>query len=98
MNNYGNVIKDGDLMNDVIEKQEGIFEFSNPQKIRTETWANEHLDCNAIIDYLGNDIIVYAFTRDPKYNYALTKYKKAGRYNKQTILRGISSDRLNSLC
>lgn len=84
-------------MNDVIEAQEGIFEFTSPQKISTEQWANEHLDCNAIIDDLGSYIIVYAFTQDPKYNYALSIFKKEKNYTKQFILRGISSDGLNSL-
>ena len=73
------------------------IQFDSPQKISTELWANEHLDCNAIIDDLGSYIVVYAFTRDPKYNYALTKYKKEKNYTKQFILRGISSDGLNSL-
>lgn len=85
------------FMNNIIETQEGIFEFDSPQKISTELWANEHLDCNAIIDDLGSYIVVCAFTRDPKYNYALTKYKKEKNYTKQFILRGISSDGLNSL-
>lgn len=84
-------------MNDVIETQEGIFEFTSPQKISTEKWIKEHLDCDAIIDNLGSSIIVYAFTRNPKYNYALVGYKKEKNYKKQHILRGISSDGLNSL-
>ena len=91
------VFKEGDPMNDVIEAKEGIFEYTSPQKISTEQWANEHLDCNAIIDDLGSYIIVYAFTRDPNYNSALTKYKQEKKYTKQYILRGISSDGLNSL-
>ena len=82
-------------MNDVIEAQEGIFEFTVPQKISTEEWINEHLDCDAIIDNLGNYIVVYAFTRKPEYNYALVDYKKKKNYRKQHILRGISSDGLN---
>lgn len=84
-------------MNEAIEIQEGIFQFASPQKISTEQWANEHLDCNAIIDDFGDNIIVYAFTRDPKYNYVLEKYKKEKNYTSQYILRGISSDGLNCL-
>lgn len=62
-------------MNDVIEAQEGIFEYTVPQRINAEKWLNEHLDCDAIIDDLGIDFVVYAFTLNPKYNYALGKYK-----------------------
>ena len=84
-------------MNDVVETQTGIFEFTSPQTISTEKWINEHLDCDAIIDNLGSTIVVYAFTRDPKYNYALEKFRKERNYNQQHILMGVSSDGLNSL-
>ena len=95
--NSKNDIYGGDPMNDVFEAREGIFEFKSPQMISTEQWAKEHLDCNAIIDDLGNHIVVYAFTKEPKYNYALSLYKEEKHYTKQFILRGISSDGLNSL-
>ena len=84
-------------MDNIIEAQKGIFEFTSPQEISTELWANEHLDCDAIIDDRGSTIVVYAFTRDPKYNYALQQYKKEKKLIKQYILRGISSDGLNCL-
>ena len=84
-------------MNDTVEVQEGIFEFLSPQTIGKETWINEHLDCDSIIDDQGNSIVVYAFTIDPKYNYDLEEYKQKGNYSKQYILRGISSDGLSSL-
>ena len=84
-------------MSEVIETQKGIFEFISPQKISTEKWINEHLDCDAIIDNLGSTIIVYAFTQNPEYNHALVGYKKKKNYKDQHILRGISSDGLNSL-
>ena len=84
-------------MSEVIEAQEGIFEFTTPQRINAEKWLSEHLDCNAIIDDLGNDFLVYAFTRNPKYNYALKKYKNMRNSAKQHLLRGISSDGLNGL-
>ena len=84
-------------MNDIIEVQEGIFEYKIPREISAEKWLNEHLDCNAIIDNHGDDFIVYAFTRDPKYNFALRKYKNSNNYSKQFLLRGISSDGLNGL-
>lgn len=84
-------------MSEVIESQEGIFEFAIPQRINAEKWLSDHLDCNAIIDDLGNDFIVYAFTCNPKYNYALKKYKNTKNYAKQYLLRGISSDGLNGL-
>ena len=83
---------------EITEPQEGIFEFTIPQKIGTEKWAREHLDCDAIIDNLGNYIIVYAFTRNPRFNFALEGFKRKNNFNKQHILRGISSDGLNSLC
>ena len=84
-------------MNDVIETQEGIYEYTSPQKVDTEKWLNEHLDCDAIIDDFGSTIVVYAFTMDAKYNYALKNYKRSRDYSKQYILRGISSDGLNGL-
>lgn len=84
-------------MSDTVEVQEGIFEFSHPQMIRKETWINEHLDCDSIIDDQGSSIVVYAFTQDPKYNYDLEEYKRNGNFSKQYILRGISSDGLSSL-
>lgn len=84
-------------MPNVTETQTGIFEFTCPLTISMEKWINEHLDCDAIIDNLGSTIVVYAFTREPQYNYALERYKKKKNYLKQHILRGISSDGLNSL-
>lgn len=83
-------------MNDILEIQKGIFEFTNPQTIDTGKWANEHLDCDAIIDNHGSTIVVYAFTLDPKYNSSLSDYRKQ-KYNNKKILRGISSNGLNSL-
>lgn len=84
-------------MSNVVEAQKGIFEFTSPQEMSTEEWLNEHLDCDAIIDNLGKTIIVYAFTREPRYNYILESFKKMRRLDRQHILRGISSDGLNSL-
>ena len=84
-------------MSDILEPQKGIFEFSKPQEMDAEKWMNEHLDCDAIVDDLGSTLIVYAFTKDPKYNYDLNLYKKEKKFDDQNILIGISSDGLNSL-
>ena len=84
-------------MNNVVEVQEGIFEYSSPIEVDTDKWLAEHLDCDTIADYLGGRIRVYAFTLDPKYNYALEEYKRTKDLDKQDILGGISSDGLNSL-
>lgn len=84
-------------MNDVVEIQKGIFAFTNPTEVNTEKWLEDHLDCDTIADYLGDTIIVYAFTLEPKYNYDLEKYKQTQKLDKQHILGGISSDGLNSL-
>ena len=59
--------------------------------------AEDHLDCDTIADYNGSKIVVYAFTLDPKYNYALKGYRKTKKLDNQQILKGISSDGLNSL-
>ena len=83
-------------MNEVFESQTGIFEFVIPQTIDTGKWANDHLDCDAIIDNHGSTIVVYAFTIDPKYNSSLGDYRRK-KYRNQKILRGISSNGLNSL-
>ncbi|MBO4396642.1 MAG: hypothetical protein J5819_09895 [Eubacterium sp.] len=84
-------------MNDAVEVQQGIFEFNSPKEVDTDQWLEEHLDCDTIADYKGNKLIVYAFTLDPRYNYALEEYKESKRLDKQHILGGISSDGLNSL-
>ena len=84
-------------MPNAIEAETGIYEYTEPQTVSKETWARDHLDCDAIIDNLGSTIIVYAFTRDPKYNCALEGYMKEKNYADQHILRGISSDGLYSL-
>lgn len=83
-------------MSDVLETQKGIFEFTTPQTIDTGKWANEHLDCDAIIDNHGSTIVVYAFTLDPKYNSSLGDFRRK-KYSKQKILKGISSNGLNIL-
>ena len=84
-------------MNEIVEVQKGIFAFTTPKEIRTEKWLEEHLDCDTIVDNFGSTIIVYAFTLEPKYNYALKEYRKHKKLEKKHILRGISSDGLNSL-
>ena len=81
----------------ITEPVTGIFEYNPPQTMSKEKWLNEHLDCDAIIDNLGQTIVVYAFTRDPEYNYELTQYKRSHDFFGQHILMGISSDGLNSL-
>ena len=83
-------------MRDVTEPKKGIFVFLTPQTVDTGKWANEHLDCDAIIDNHGNTIVVYAFTVDPKYNGSLGDFRKE-KYSGQKILRGISSNGLNSI-
>ena len=83
-------------MPNAIETETGIFEYPEPQIVSTEEWANNHLDCDAIVDDNGSSIVVYAFTMEPRYNYALEGYKKK-KYNSQYILKGVSSDGLNSL-
>ena len=81
-----------------IEAEKGIFEYTEPQTVNKETWAREHLDCDAIVDDNGSTIVVYAFTLDPRFNYALERFKKkTEKYLRQFILGGISSDGLNSL-
>ena len=89
---------DTDISNTVVSEPEtGIFEYMPPQTISKEKWLNEHLDCDAIIDNLGQMIVVYAFTKDPEYNFALGLFYKKKNYTTQQILMGISSDGLNSL-
>ena len=83
-------------MKDVFESQTGIYEFVKPKTMDTGEWANEHLDCDAIIDYYGSSIVVYAFTIDPEYNSLLGDYRKK-KYRNQKILKGISSNGLNSI-
>ena len=83
-------------MNETIEAQTGIFEFTKPMTIDIGTWANDHLDCDAIIDNHGSTIVVYAFTREPQYNSALKDYRRQ-KFSAQKILRGISSNGLDRL-
>lgn len=84
-------------MDDVTEVQKGIFIFKSPTEVNTDKWLENHLDCDTIADYHGNTMIVYAFTRDPKYNYSLEEYKLSHQMDNQRILGGISSNGLNSL-
>ena len=85
-------------MPNAIEAETGIYEYTEPQTVSKETWARDHLDCDAIVDDNGNTIVVYAFTLNPEFNYALEKFKKkTAKYLNQFILAGISSDGLNSL-
>lgn len=84
-------------MNEAVEVQQGIFEFTTPLEVDTDKWLEEHLDCDTIADYNGNNIIVYAFTLEPKYNHALKAFRKTRKLDSQHILKGISSDGLNSL-
>ena len=87
----------GDSMNEAVEVQKGIFEFASPKEVDTDRWLEEHLDCDTIADYNGSKIVVYAFTLEPKYNHALKAYRKDKKLDNQHILKGISSDGLNSL-
>ena len=84
-------------MDEAVEVQQGIFEFTSPKEVDTDQWLEDHLDCDTIADYNGSKIVVYAFTLDPKYNYALKGYRKTKKLDNQQILKGISSDGLNSL-
>ena len=84
-------------MDEAVEVQQGIFEFTSPKEVDTDQWLEDHLDCDTIADYNGSKIVVYAFTLDPKYNYALKGYRKTRKLDNQQILKGISSDGLNSL-
>ena len=84
-------------MNDPIEVQQGIFIYTPPKEVNTGQWLEDHLDCDTIADYNGSTIKVYAFTLDPKYNFALKGYRKRNKLDKQQLLKGISSDGLNSL-
>ena len=83
-------------MSDVTEPKKGIFVFHTLQTLDTGRWANEHLDCDAIIDNHGSTIVVYAFTVDPKYNSSPKDFRKE-KYSNQKMLRGISSNVLNSI-
>ena len=83
-------------MDEAVEVQQGIFEFTSPKEVDTDQWLEDHLDCDTIADYNGSKIVVYAFTLDPKYNYALKGYRKTKKLDNQQILKGISSDGLNS--
>ena len=84
-------------MDEAVEVQQGIFEFTSPKEVDTDQWLEDHLDCDTIADYNGSKIVVYAFTLDPKYNYALKGYRKTKKLDNQQILKGISSDGLNNL-
>lgn len=83
-------------MNDIIETQTGIFEFITPQEVNASEWMENHLDCDTIMDDKGQTLIVYAFTMESKYNSTLADYRKK-KYGKHYILKGISSNALNSL-
>ena len=81
---------------DAVEVKTGIFEFKSPQERDAGEWLEQHLDCDTIVDDLGKYIVVYAYTTDPAFNGALSDYQQE-KYSGQYVLRGISSDGLNSI-
>ena len=83
-------------MNTTVESQTGIIEFTNPQEVDAGEWMESHLDCDTIMDDLGQKLLVYAYSREPRYNRALEDYHKL-KYSRHLILKGISSDGLNSI-
>lgn len=83
-------------MEAAIEIRNGIFEFKEPQECDAGQWLEQHLDCDAIVDDKGKRILVYAFTVNPAYNGDLADYRQE-KYADQFVLRGISSDGLNSI-
>lgn len=74
----------------------GIIEYEEPVRAEVGPWLEAHLDCDTIVDDLGNDVLVYAYTKDPAFNFALSRYRRE-KYENQVILRGISSSGLMSI-
>ena len=85
------------VLQNEIEAQEGIFEFVNPQDVDIGEWLENHTDCDAIVDDRpGNRMTVYAYTREPAYNFALSQYQQE-HFGNYTILSGIPSYVLNGV-
>ena len=86
----------GDFVTEAVETKPGIFEFSMPQEVEAGQWMADHLDCDTIIDDHGKKLLVYAFVVKPEFNFELEKLQEK-KYKSQYILKGISSDGLNSI-
>lgn len=80
----------------VTEVRSGIFEYEMPLEMYAGKWLETHLDCDTIVDDLGERIVVYAYSSAAEYNAALSDFRRE-KYPRQYVMRGIPSDALNGI-
>ena len=81
---------------DVKEETEGIMVYIKPQIVDLGLWTENHLDVDAIYNEEDGKPIIYAFSKNKNYNSKLRSYRRT-RFKEQFILKGVSSDGLNSI-
>ena len=81
---------------DVKEELEGIMVYMQPQIVDLGLWTENHLDVDAIYSEEDGKAVIYAFSKSKAYNSKLRAYRQAN-YKNQVILKGVSSDGLNSI-
>ena len=84
------------ITNILTEPETGIIEYTTPQEVDAGEWIGTHIDCDTIIEDLGDRLLVYAFATNPHYNKALLSYKRH-KYGNLCILKGVSENAIGSL-
>lgn len=70
----------------------GVFVLKEPQVVNASQWMEDHLDCNTIMDDLGEILVVYAFVEEQRCNGVLASYWDENQpMQSHHILHGIPS-------
>ena len=81
---------------DAEEASEGIMVYKQPQTVALGLWSENHLDIDAIYNEEDGKVVIFAFSKSKDYNSKLRTYRKTN-YKDQFILKGVSSNGLNSI-
>ena len=78
------------------EASEGIMVYKRPQTVDLGLWSENHLDLDAIYNEEGGKAVIYAYSKSKDFNGKLRSYRKSN-FKDQFILKGVSSNGLNSI-
>lgn len=81
---------------DAEEASEGIMVYKQPQTVDLGLWSENYLDVDAIYNEEDGKAVIFAFSKSKDYNSKLRSYRKI-TYKDQFILKGVSSNGLNSI-
>lgn len=81
---------------EVKEESEGIMVYIHPQVVDLGLWTEHHLDVDAIYNEEDGKRVIYAFSKSKEYNGKLRSYRRT-YFKNQFILKGVSSNGLNSI-